>query len=599
MRHSSTVIKHLKDDYDVNQVPVLYWYFNFRDPSTESCENFIRSLLYQFIHYLPYVPPEVRQLYSRNASGRPSTEEMTTCLIALIRREKEVRLLGDAFDECTQWNILWKFLTKMAKCECPSLRLLFTSRPEREIEEAVNSLGIPSLDLRTVMDEDIKQFVVETLERSARPICRLPENAKDLIRESLVRRAGGMYAILFPPQCPYPDSHLFIRFRWVALQIDELCDCKTMSSLHHTLDSLPKTLDDTYRRILDKVHECNQPFVQHILQCVCFFFRPIFVEEVGHIYRIGDCRKPPFDCEDALFHPKDAVDLCSGLLCPVFVDNWLNLMLWGREGDVTETVQLAHFSVKEYLLSARAMSWRLNEELSHLYIVKASIAYYLEFMASEDATSPEYTLDGSKIHSLAFYCARYTSRHLSHLHPRDHPDLTESFQYLLDPTLQSNPDRKIGPRHFDKVFRNLPPSINDAETLKVLTLRTAACLGLPMICQWLLSINTLAQISSPVTKTGIGSSFLSDAASYDHADVVKVLLKAGADIDGYRWDYAPALHYAVQSGSKEIVEILVNSGADPNIEFARLTAMDRAIASENEEIVKILQDAGGISYREL
>jgi hypothetical protein len=110
--------------------------------------------LYQLLHCLPYVPQEVRQLYSRNASGQPSTEEMTTCLIALIRREKEVRILGDAFDECTQWNVLWKFLTRMANSQCPSLRLLFTSRPEREIENAVNALGIPNLDHRTVMDGD-------------------------------------------------------------------------------------------------------------------------------------------------------------------------------------------------------------------------------------------------------------------------------------------------------------------------------------------------------------------------------------------------------------------------------------------------------------
>jgi ERCC4-related helicase len=101
-------------------------------------------------------------------------------------------MLGDAFDECTQWNVLWKFLTQVAKSQCPSLRLLFTSRPEREIEDVVSSLGIPSLDLRTVMDEDIEQFITETLEHSARPVCRLPEKAKNLIRESLVRRAGGM-----------------------------------------------------------------------------------------------------------------------------------------------------------------------------------------------------------------------------------------------------------------------------------------------------------------------------------------------------------------------------------------------------------------------
>jgi hypothetical protein len=122
---------------------------------------------------------------------------MMTCLIVLIRREKEVRIVIDAFDECTQWNLLWRFLVQMAESECPSLRLLFTSRLKREIEDAANALGIPSLDLRTVMDGDIEQFVTETLESISRPVFRLPANAKDLIRGSLISRAGGMYAIHF------------------------------------------------------------------------------------------------------------------------------------------------------------------------------------------------------------------------------------------------------------------------------------------------------------------------------------------------------------------------------------------------------------------
>jgi hypothetical protein len=51
-----------------------------------------------------------------------------------------------------------------------------------------------------------------------------------------------------------------------------------------------------------------------------------------------------------------------------------------------------------------------------------------------------------------------------------------------------------------------------------------------MICQWLLSVNTLTQISSTVTETGIDSSFLTHAAWRGYADVLNVLLKAGADI---------------------------------------------------------------------
>jgi hypothetical protein len=376
-----------------------------------------------------------------------------------------------------------------------------------------------------------------------------------------------------------------------------------MNSLRRTLDSLPTTLDETYDRILSKVNERNRPLVQHILQCVCFFFRPISVEEVRHISRIGEHRIPPFDSEDALFHQKDMIDLCSGLLCLVFVHNWRAASGF-RSHQYSynqETVQFAHFSVKEYLLATRAMSWRLDEELSHLYIVKAGIAYYLEFMDSGDITSPGASMRVFREnHSLAVYCARFMTDHLSHLNPRDHPDLTESFQCLLHPMLQPNLDRKIGLLYFFRMVRGfLFGRPEEAEPLEVSTLRIAVRSGLPLICQWLLSINTLTQISSTVTEPGIDSSFLTNAAGCGHADVLNVLLKAGADINKASRFYRPPLHAAAQNGQRECVEILIHSGADINMKDGTVTAVDVAMRGRHEDIVKILRDAGGRSSKEL
>jgi ankyrin repeat domain-containing protein 50 len=373
-----------------------------------------------------------------------------------------------------------------------------------------------------------------------------------------------------------------------------------MNSLRHTLDALPKTLDETYNRILNKVNERNQPFVHHILECVCFFVRPVSVEELRHIWRIGNHRKPPFDSEDALFDQKDVIDLCNGLLCLIFVHHWRPTTCLWYSYDM-DTVQLAHFSVKEYLLSTRAMSWRLDKELSHLYIVKAGIAYYLEFMASGDITSPGASVKVfHRNHSLAVYCAVFITDHLSHLNPRDHADLTESFQHLLDPQLQPNFDRKMGLFYFmtkfDKLFFGRH---EEAEPLEVSTLCTAARLGLPMICQWLLSINTLAQTSSTVIEPGIDSSFLSDAAWYNHADVLKVLLKAGSDINKMPSNCWAPLHAAAYRGHREIAEILINSGADVNMKDGTVTAVDLAMREGREDIVKILRDAGGRSSEEL
>jgi ankyrin repeat domain-containing protein 50 len=382
----------------------------------------------------------------------------------------------------------------------------------------------------------------------------------------------------------------------VTLQMDDLCHYRTIKTLRRTLDSLPKTLDETYRRILDKISEYNLPLIQHILECICFSSRLLSVEELGHICRIGDQRKPPFDSEDALFHPEDVVDLCGGLLCLVVTDNWMAGWAYLVQSQGVKTVQLAHFSVKEYLLSSRAMFWRLDKEMAHLYVVKASIAYFLEFMASEDATAlctSESMHKFCRDHSLAVYCSNYTSEHLSELTPRDHPDLTESFRYLLDPTAQPTLRRKIGLSQwfFTRTTHKLP----EPEPLEVSSLRIAVCIGLPMTCQWLLSINTLAQISSTMRACGIDSSFLNEAIMHHHGDVVKVLVAAGVDIN-QKWRFnPPALHTAAFDGSREMVEILINSGADINIEDNGITALDMAINRKHEAIVNILRDAGGRS----
>jgi hypothetical protein len=164
----------------------------------------------------------------------------------------------------------------------------------------------------------------------------------------------------------------------VALQLDALSDCRSMSRLRDTLSSLPRTLDETYRRILDQINEYDQSRIHHILQCICFCCRHLSVDEVAHIYHIGDRLNSPFEVEDALFHPADVVSLCRGLVCIVVDRNaWVNFGM--KEKPI---VQLAHFSVKEYLLSSRAMSWKLEAQSSHLYIVKLVTAYYVACMSS-------------------------------------------------------------------------------------------------------------------------------------------------------------------------------------------------------------------------
>jgi hypothetical protein len=129
----------------------------------------------------------------RRNSGkhRPSVKDLTACFIAVIETLPEVRLFGDAFDECTDWNNLWHFSSQLAKARTASLHFLFTSRPERHIRDAVNSLDIPTVDLTCPeMNLDIETFVIEQLDDPR--FARISVDGKELVKESLISRAGGM-----------------------------------------------------------------------------------------------------------------------------------------------------------------------------------------------------------------------------------------------------------------------------------------------------------------------------------------------------------------------------------------------------------------------
>jgi hypothetical protein len=118
---------------------------------------------------------------------------MIKCFLDIVETMKEVRLLGDAFDECTKWNDLWHLISQISMRKCSSLHFLFTSRPEYNIREAVHALDIPSLDLSSYeeVDGDITSFVSEHLQYNPQ-FSRISDEGKKLIRDSLISRADRM-----------------------------------------------------------------------------------------------------------------------------------------------------------------------------------------------------------------------------------------------------------------------------------------------------------------------------------------------------------------------------------------------------------------------
>jgi hypothetical protein len=223
-----------------------------------------------------------------------------------------------------------------------------------------------------------------------------------------------------------------------------LSRCRSIATLKTALCSLPPTLGETYSRILQQIANEEKAHVRRILEILCVAMRPIRLTEVAEIYQIGDDIQPPFTCERILFHPEDIIDICQGLLVLVVLpgDEWytsqprhplkvlVNLHLPREESQII--IQLAHFSVKEYLLSSDCSpSWMLTEEISHISIIRTSLASFLEGTTALAPVEEEDSFIQIQ-RTLARYFSEYVSHHMDMLRPREHPALVPSFQVLFD-----------------------------------------------------------------------------------------------------------------------------------------------------------------------
>jgi len=95
-------------------------------------------------------------------------------------------------------------------------------------------------------------------------------------------------------------------------------------------------------------------------------------------------------------------------------------------------------------------------------------------------------------------------------------------------------------------------------------------------------------------KDAKGISPIGYAIGGNHLEIVKVLMKMKADPHNVDGAHNSGLHYAAGYGRKELVEFLINSGADANKANAQgQTPMQVATLNKQAATVQLLQSAGG------
>ena len=106
---------------------------------------------------------------------------------------------------------------------------------------------------------------------------------------------------------------------------------------------MPETLDETYARALKEIDKQNWEYAHRLFQCVTAASRPLRADELAGFLAF-DFEAGPIPTFLADWLPEDPthtiLSTCSSLLAVVVVDG-------------SPVLQFAHFSVKEYLTSAR------------------------------------------------------------------------------------------------------------------------------------------------------------------------------------------------------------------------------------------------------
>ncbi|QBZ66506.1 hypothetical protein PoMZ_13485, partial [Pyricularia oryzae] len=245
------------------------------------------------------------------------------------------------------------------------IHFLFTSRPERDIESALN------------------QFVNHQI-----PI------QSDLVAEDICA------------------------FRWVSYQFDFLENCLKPHNFRAAFKKLPKTLDEIYARILSKIPPNYKRNVTKFLQFFTFSERPLQFEEIVDINAVDLEKKPKFNTDYKIPEPNEIFIYCSSL---VIVSNKSD-----KYGNIKKKLQFAHFLVKEYLKSKRLetkMSPHFEEGFVRQWMAEVCLAYLLDI--SHDLTAVKIRKDWP----LVQYAARYWISHAAYIGPnaKEFKNLVEEF----------------------------------------------------------------------------------------------------------------------------------------------------------------------------
>ncbi|KAF9767346.1 hypothetical protein IL306_000105 [Fusarium sp. DS 682] len=241
---------------------LAYFFCTYRDESTHDVVSIFSSLCAQLALQNERSFRKLEEYYHELRSDRsfrrePSAEGLTKVLQSMCTMYSKVYLIIDGLDECGDQiaTSVRKLATLTASSVSQVISLALLSRDEILIREILDD-QFHNVEI-AAHTEDIRLYVASELEQriTTRELRLRDLSLKDQIMNRLVDGAKGM-------------------FRWVACQLDHLCELPTDRARKQALDKLPPTLFATYERILMKVEGYSDDVKRMVQRTLLFISAP-------------------------------------------------------------------------------------------------------------------------------------------------------------------------------------------------------------------------------------------------------------------------------------------------------------------------------------
>ncbi|KAH9081537.1 hypothetical protein EDB83DRAFT_2547462 [Lactarius deliciosus] len=613
----SAIIEDITTLYEAGLASMAYFYFDFRDVDKQSRRNLLPSLLVQLAARSGPRCDILFRLYEAHDNGarQPNEKALTQCLKEMLTLSDQgpVYIILVALDECPNTSEfpstcrqVLDLVKELVDLQLPTLDICATSRPEVDIRDVIEPLAFHPVSLHdeSGQKEDIATYIRSVVySDSGAAMSRWRVEEKELAIETLSDKADGM-------------------FRWVYCQLEVLQNC-LRPSIRQKLGELPKTLDETYERILREIGKADGDLARRILQCLSVASRPLCIEELSEVLALNFTAAkgiPEFDEHWQSQDRQQALMItCSSLITIVKQDRY-------------QVVQFSHFSVKEFLTSDRLAtpvrtisSFHILPQPAHAILAQACLAVLLrldgsvsekhirssfplaDYAAQHWVDHAQFEKVSSRIEdgmrrlfdqSSPFFSAWLEMHDIDHTWHKPKPDPLYyaslcGFHDLAEHLIASQQDVNArGGRHHSPLaaaLRNrhwhvaeiLRQHGADIE-LASFNNRTLLVDGLFDAVHWLLehgakvnlqqndcSTSSLEVDGTLPRYSGIanchGDSPLHLASAHDHFKIMKLLIQHGADVTVRDNSNSTPLHLASFKGGVESVQLLIQHKADVNV----------------------------------